>query len=312
VLTRPTRVLFPALLLSAAAALSACGGSSSSSSSATLGPDAVHVTGDVGTSAAVKFDGQITDQTTQTKTLVTGTGPEIADGDSVVLHTVLADGFTQKTVQNSYDQKQPSLVTITPQLPAVIHDAIAGKTVGSRVMIYTPAEKLYGGAPDPSSGIGNKDALVVLLDLVDKTLNGPDGAAKPDPAWAPKVVEKNGVVSGLDFKGTPKPDGKLHVSVLQQGTGDTVEKGQLLGVNYLGAVYRGKKPFDESYSKDPVGFPIGVGQVISGWDKALVGQKIGSRVIVEIPPKEGYADQAKPGIPANSTLYFVVDILSAD
>jgi peptidylprolyl isomerase len=120
-------------------------------------------------------------------------------------------------------------------------------------------------------------------------------------------------VTGLDFTNTPKPDGKLRSAVLIQGTGKTVAKGQNITVDYLGEVYGAKKPFDESYSKEPASFGIGTGQVIPGWDKTLVGQKVGSRVILAIPPKEGYGKTGQPqaGIKGTDTLYFVVDILGA-
>ena len=94
-------------------------------------------------------------------------------------------------------------------------------------------------------------------------------------------------MTSLDFAGTPKPDGKLRSAVLIQGTGATVKKGQTITVNYLGQVYKGKKPFDESYSKQPASFAIGTGEVISGWDKTLVGQKVGSRVDPRDPAQGG-------------------------
>ena len=93
-----------------------------------------------------------------------------------------------------------------------------------------------------------------------------------------------------------------------------VQKGQTIFVRYLGEVYDGKKPFDENFSGDtPATFPIGVGQVIKGWDKTLVGQHVGSRVLLEIPPKDGYGKKGKPeaGIKGTDTLYFVVDIVGA-
>ena len=65
----------------------------------------------------------------------------------------------------------------------------------------------------------------------------------------PKLVEKDGDVTGLDFTGPPKPDGKLHSAALIKGDGATVKKGQTITVDYLGQVYGGKKPFDESFSK---------------------------------------------------------------
>jgi FKBP-type peptidyl-prolyl isomerase-like protein len=297
--------------------LAGCGSDNSSSSAGSsssggLGPDGVHVSGAVGTSATVKFDGKITDSSSTTKVLSTGDGAKLGVGDSAVIHTVLADGSTQKTVENTYTEKRPALVTVTSQTPQLFRDALVGKTVGSRVLVYAPASQVFNGTPDPSSGIGSNDVLAVVVDIVDQPLTGPDGSTHQPPAWAPKIQTDSKGVSGLDFAGTPKPDGRLHVAVLRKGTGPTVKKGQLLGVKYFGAIYKGKKPFDQNFDGAPVGFPIGVQQVVPGWDKTLVGQKVGSEVVLQIPPKDGYGKKAQQNIPANSTLYFVVDILSAD
>jgi FKBP-type peptidyl-prolyl cis-trans isomerase len=92
-----------------------------------------------------------------------------------------------------------------------------------------------------------------------------------------------------------------------------VKKGQTLTVNYFGEVYDAKAPFDESYSKTPASFPIGTNGVIPGWDKTLVGATVGSRMILAIPPAEGYGKDGNPsaGIKGTDTLYFVVDILAA-
>ena len=70
--------------------------------------------------------------------------------------------------------------------------------------------------------------------------------------------------------------------------------------------------FDSSWSRGaPATFSIGTGGVIPGWDKGLVGKKVGSRVLLVVPPADGYGAQAQGKIPANSTLVFVVDILDA-
>lgn len=105
----------------------------------------------------------------------------------------------------------------------------------------------------------------------------------------------------------------LQVQVLEQGTGAAVEAGQTIEVNYLGQVWGGSI-FDNSYDRgSSIEFPIGVGRVISGWDTGLVGQQIGSRVLVSIPPHEGYGPMGNPraGIRGDDTLVFVVDILNA-
>ena len=54
-----------------------------------------------------------------------------------------------------------------------------------------------------------------------------------------------------------------------------------------------------------------MGGVIQGWDQGLVGQKIGSRVLLVIPSELAYGEEERDNIPANSTLIFVVDILAA-
>jgi peptidylprolyl isomerase len=51
--------------------------------------------------------------------------------------------------------------------------------------------------------------------------------------------------------------------------------------------------------------------VVPGWTYGLTGLKVGTRVLLQIPPALGYGAQAQEGIPAESTLYFVVDIVSA-
>ena len=53
--------------------------------------------------------------------------------------------------------------------------------------------------------------------------------------------------------------------------------------------------------------------MIPGWDKGLVGQTVGSRVLLVIPPSDAYgsAGQSQAGIKGTDTLVFVVDIISA-
>lgn len=309
-LRRLPAALLPVVLL---AGLSACGDDSDDGSQAL---DSVSISGDVGTEPKVDWKGEMTADSVSSSTLTTGDGEELQDGDIVNAKVWIGDGLTQKKASSGFD-RAPEQITLDDQSNPVIIDALTGETVGSRVAITAPADKVFGDAGNPQLGIGNKDAVLIIIDVVslaEKPLEGPEGAEQKAPAWAPKVVEKDGVVTSLDFAGTPKPDGKLHSAALIQGKGATVKKGQNISVNYLGQVYDGKQPFDESYSKgEPVSFGIGTGQVIPGWDKTLVGAKVGSRMILAIPPKEGYGDQGSPdgSIKGTDTIYFVVDILAA-
>ncbi|WP_346777312.1 FKBP-type peptidyl-prolyl cis-trans isomerase [Streptomyces sp. HNM0575] len=110
-------------------------------------------------------------------------------------------------------------------------------------------------------------------------------------------------------KGKGKPPKGLKVKVLKEGKGQKVKKGDSLNANYHGQLWNGKE-FDSSWKRgQPATFQIGTGKVIKGWDEALVGKKLGSRVEMVVPPAKGYGKQGQPPtIPKNSTLVFVVDL----
>jgi peptidylprolyl isomerase len=110
------------------------------------------------------------------------------------------------------------------------------------------------------------------------------------------------------------PPKTLQVKPLIKGNGAVVKKGQDLAVQYTGVIWRTGKVFDSSWSRNmPLTTVIGEGQVIPGWDTGLVGQTVGSRVLLVIPPADGYgsAGASQAGIKGTDTLVFVVDILAA-
>ena len=110
-----------------------------------------------------------------------------------------------------------------------------------------------------------------------------------------------------------KPAKKLESTVLTKGKGAKVLKGDLLVADYLGSVYKTGKVFDNSYDrKTPAAFPIGVGKVVAGWDKTLVGVTVGSRVEMVLPPKDGYGAKGntQAGIKGTDSLVFVVDVIA--
>ncbi|SCL17607.1 peptidylprolyl isomerase [Micromonospora rhizosphaerae] len=104
---------------------------------------------------------------------------------------------------------------------------------------------------------------------------------------------------------------KLTVTTLIKGKGPAVKAGQQITTNYVGVFYKDGKEFDASWnSGQPATFPIGVGQVIPGWDQGLVGVTVGSRVQLDIPAELAYGNDSSGGRPAGP-LRFVVDVLAA-
>jgi FKBP-type peptidyl-prolyl isomerase-like protein len=104
---------------------------------------------------------------------------------------------------------------------------------------------------------------------------------------------------------------KLVVTPLVPGRGPKVKAGQTLTVNYTGATYADGKVFESSFqSGQPAQFPVGVGQLIPGWDQGLVGVPVGSRVQLDIPSDLAYGDNPGGGRPGGD-LRFVIDVLQA-
>jgi FKBP-type peptidyl-prolyl cis-trans isomerase FkpA len=107
------------------------------------------------------------------------------------------------------------------------------------------------------------------------------------------------------------PSQPLVVEDLVVGTGATAAVGNTLTVNYTGTFLDGTK-FDSSLDpgRTPFSFVLGAGQVIAGWDQGLVGMKVGGRRKLTIPPELAYGSTGRGSIPPNTTLVFVVDLLS--
>ena len=129
-------------------------------------------------------------------------------------------------------------------------------------------------------------------------------------AALPEVSGSYGQKPTLAFPDA-EPSGELETLVLTRGDGELVEAGDNIEVHYLGQSWNGGV-FDNSYDRgESIGFPIGVGAVIAGWDEGLVGQQVGSRVLLSIPSHLGYGDRGVPqaGIKGGDTLVFVVDIV---
>jgi peptidylprolyl isomerase len=311
VFRRSRRVLPFLLAATLGLGLASCGDDEGGSSTANSDVfDKVSVTGEVGESVKVKFDSQVSVDDATSKVLTEGDGPEVADGDQVTTHIYLGNGFTKEQALNTYDSGSPEQLTLDKQqLSEVFLEALSGHTIGSRVAVLAPASEAFGETGNPALGIGNKDTILLVADLI-KIYEPPEATDVPASKMPELVLEKGDPV-GFDFSGLPKPkpDDELKRTVLEKGDGETVTPDMTLTVDYLGQVYEGKKPFDESFSKEPAEFALN--QVVQGWTIGLSGVKVGSRVLLAIPPDLGYGEQAQPNIPANSTLYFVVDIRSA-
>jgi peptidylprolyl isomerase len=276
--------------------------------------DAITVSGAFGSEPSVTFADKVSVSDLAVKTVSESNGAALAGGDSVFAQIWIGNGETKDKTYSTYAEKSQLLTLSSALLPA-LNDGLVGQKVGSRVLIAAAPAKAYGDQGNPTLGIGNADTVIFVVDLLSTVPDGPQGADKKPATWAPAIVADGDVPTALDFDAVPKPSGKLQRTTLIQGTGALTKKGDHIYVNYLGEIYGGDKPFDESYSRGtPFDFDLGAGRVVKGWDQGLVGVKVGSRVILQIPPSLGYGESGQPdvGIGATDTMYFIVDVLAAN
>jgi peptidylprolyl isomerase len=274
------------------------------------------VSGRFGTDPTVKVDPAVKVDKPITQVLSAGHGQPVAANKKAMLDITLVQGKDGKKLFSSAQQGTPTQVTMQEnQFFKVLIDGLVGKPQGSRVAIAATVKDIWGSAGAPQLPLKPADTVVWVVDVLSveptHVLNGPHGKKLTAPAHAPKVVENQGKVTGLDFSKAPKKaPKKLQVIPLVQGDGPAVKSGQLVTFNYYGAVWGRKKAFDSSYDAGPATFGVGVHSLIPAWDKAIPGLKRGSRVLIIAPPQDAYGAQGQQGkIPPNATLAFVVDVL---
>ncbi|MFB7934601.1 FKBP-type peptidyl-prolyl cis-trans isomerase [Streptomyces sp. NPDC056039] len=249
------------------------------------------------------------------KTLIAGSGKSIAENDFVVANYLGQVWSTAKVFDNSYDRKTRLAIQLTQgQIIDGWRYALAGKKAGSRVEMAVPPTWGYGSQGNPQAGIKGTDTLVFVVDVLD-TFNSKSSAdgekVAQDNADLPKVgTNTDGKAPSIEVPKATAPK-KLVAEYILEGDGEKVAADDSVLVQYKGVLWDGGKEFDSSYAnKQLVSFSLQ--QVVKGWAQGLTGKKVGSRVLIVIPPALGYGDNPPQGsgIKKDSTLVFSVDILA--
>jgi peptidylprolyl isomerase len=289
---------------------------SASSAAAPAALKAVKVTGDVGKKPTVTLASKPTTVTASSSVVVKpGTGPVITKGQRVTVDYLLLNGKDGKEADTSFGKTSANFVADPARLMPGLAKGMIGQKVGSRVLLGVPPAEGFGAQGNPQLGFAATDTLLFVLDL--KAARTPLAKATGTPVTPPKGLP----TVAYDAKGVPTikvpkttPPKKLVVQQLIKGTGPAVKKGQTLSAAYAGVIWGTGKEFDSSYkSGSLLERPIGVGQLVPGFDKGIVGQPVGSRLLLVLPPAEGYGSggSSQAGIKGTDTLVFVVDVLDA-
>jgi len=169
------------------------------------------------------------------------------------------------------------------QLISGVQDAFAGKSKLSDQEIEQTLQSFEGRVKGAAQAKMEKDAK--------------ENTAKGE-AYATKFAKE---------KGVKKTESGLLYQVEKEGTGDAPKDSDTVVVNYKGTLIDGTE-FDNSYTRgEPLSFRLD--GVIPGWTEGLKHVKKGGKIKLVIPPQLAYGKNGVPGIPANSTLVFDVELL---
>ena len=149
-----------------------------------------------------------------------------------------------------------------------------------------------------SAGLGKEEFESVDLGNLE--------SPSPSPADSKRLEFR---IDNASDSGKIKDIDGMKIEDLKIGDGEEAVKGKLVIVDYVGKFTDGTV-FDSSKNfGKPLGFVLGNGEVIEGWEKGILGMKVGGKRRLTIPPELAYGDREVGNIPANSTLIFEVDLL---
>jgi peptidylprolyl isomerase len=252
----------------------------------------------------VSFDQPFSVGTTAARMVKDGDGDEIAADQVVSLQYTITSGEDGSVAYSTYDSDTSEAVTLSEgQIDPLLIDLLVGAHVG--------ADFLYA-AVDTSTDPQSSVIMAVTVKSAVTPLERATGTPVTPPAGLPTVTLDDTGSPSVTIPDTDAPK-DLVAQTLIKGDGATVKEGDNITVHYSGWLWDGTE-FDSSWERGaPFSTVLSSSGLITGWVDGLVGQTVGSQVLLVIPPDEGYgANGSSDGsIPGDSTLVFVVDILAA-
>lgn len=280
------------------------------------GPAASAVSVEPGSPPRLIMPTPLVAQSVECRSIVSGSGGYAKAGQTVALDMVIYNGRTGGLIQSTnWTGSDRQLFTIGDHVLPGLAKGLSCARPGEEFVLTVPATEAFGDQGNAQLGVSAGDTLVFYIASRAVYLAQADGVPQLAQAGMPSVVLAPNGQPGISLPKTAPPK-SLRIATLKAGNGPVVGDGDTVTLHYTGLVWGNGRVFDSSWTKGtPLQTVVSTGSaanLISGFAKAIIGQHVGSQVLAVIPPDEGYGDAAQSGIPAGSTLVFVIDILGTE
>lgn len=287
------------------------------------GADQIEVSGEFGSIPTVDFEGPIPTSPEGLRFIDGGEGHRAEPGDLVFAHFTVFDGNNGEQIFSSHENGQPLRVSVRDGDAILLESAALCGAAGSRIVTSSTLQDALGeGQSLRGSDAGPTDPIVMVYDVTQVMPGRATGTPQPGHPDLPAISLGAEGQPGLSFTGSDAPE-NLVVNTAIQGNGDEILPGDTVVLQYTGVIWETGEVFDSTWlsakpgaTPDAVGsnpaiFELQPGALIDGFYNGLMGQNVGSQVIISIPQDQGYSDPATrpPSIGEGDTLVFVVDIL---
>ncbi len=264
----------------------------------------ISVEGRFGAPQKVTFPTPIVTKKTERTVLKQGNGEVLQSGDVAIFQYLVANGTTGEVVYKSDSLGAGSIITVGDSNTPSVTEGLKCATVGSRIAIATTP------AGAGQSGGDSTDTFVFIIDVLKAMHGKAEGWIQSPQPGMPAVVTAPDGAPGITIPNQDPPSG-LAVNVLIGGNGKKVTADEYIVVKYTAVLWSDGSVFDSPWGTNSASIIqlTKSSKVPEGLVKALVGQRIGSQVLAVIPSDLGFGKEGIEGVPGNSTIVYVVDIL---
>lgn len=322
------RLAIPAVAALLALTLSACGGSSPTPSptptpsataeSATPTPtpsvsipvsdsiDTIRATGAFGEDPTVVVPTPFAIDRTRSRVLIEGNGPAVEASGIVEVNYVGYNGRTGEYFDSSFRRGEAALFSLQSVVPGFA-TGLAGHKAGSRVLVVIPGSEGYDAAGgSPGAGIEVGDTLVFVIDVIATSVTAASGSQAGGSLALPVTTDAAGRPTVTLTPGATPPS-DLVVQRVITGTQRPVGELDYVLVHYRTWSWKSGQLLEDKFDTPDAG---AIAETIPAWRTGIVGQPIGSRVLLIAPPEHGYPEGSNnPPVDKGDTVVYVVDIL---